>query len=73
MRPARPPVRSDNEEDDDQKTSLSVEELAAELEALSKRLAPLSEKAADLTAEAPLFRGGGNFCCGASHWQLGRL
>ena len=49
---------SDDEEGDDQETSLSVEELGAELEALSKRLAPLSEEATDLTAEAPLFPGG---------------
>ena len=52
---------SSDEEGGDQETSLSVEELVAELEALSKRLAPLSEEAADLMAEAPLSQGGEPF------------
>ena len=50
--------QNNDEEGDDQETSVSIEELVAELEALSKRLAPLSEEAADLTVEAPLIREG---------------
>ena len=52
---------SNDEDGNDQETSLGVEELVAELEALSKRLAPLFEEAADLMAEAPLSRGGEPF------------
>ena len=67
-------IVSDDEEGDHQETSVSVEELVAELGTLSKRLALLSEEAADLTAEAPLFRGGrARFLYEASRGQCGRL
>ena len=52
---------SDDEEGDHQETSLCVEQLVAELEALSKLVAPLSKEVADLTAEAPLFQWGSPF------------
>ena len=48
---------SDDEEGSDQEASPSGEELVAELEALAKRLAPLSKEAADLAADAALSRG----------------